>query len=172
MKNQIQWKNIMKKILWMKENFLILSLAVMVQWQNYQSSNCAVNCRKLAFPKSNAIPPHAAVILDMMSMIHSFSETSTPISYADFASSLFRKVCSTACLLKATRVGIVFDTYPNLSIKWFEHKRIESNPFSFHRSIAKSQQRIPYQRKKHLSNGKNKKELIDFLFNQWTNARL
>ena len=40
------------------------------------------------FPKSNAIPTHAAVIIDMMSKIHSFLKTSTPINYADFASLL------------------------------------------------------------------------------------
>ena len=37
--------------------------------------------------------------------------------------------------------------------------------------IANSQQRIPLQWKKYLSNGENKKELTEFLFIHWTNAR-
>ena len=85
-------------------------------------------------------------------------KSSGAISYADFASSLLRKVCSTACLLKATRVDIVFDTCTNLSIKSFEHKRIESDSFSFHRRIVNPQQRISLQWEKCLSNDENKKK--------------
>ena len=66
----------------------------------------------------------------------------------------------------------MFQTYPNLSIKSFEHEQRESDSFSFHRRIVNSHLRNPLQWKKYLSKGENKKELIKFLFDQWTNARL
>ena len=138
------------------------------------SKSAIVGLVKRTWPQVEAtdIPPRGAVIIDIMCMIHAFAPTHLPRTFKEFASSLLTKVSFMANHWKAKRVDLIFDTYPNISIKIFEHGRRGGNAglhSSNIRRIVNGEQNMPKQWKEFLRYGPNKEQLASFFFHEWIN---
>ena len=70
---------------------------------------------------------------------------------------------------RSERVDVVFDTYPECSIKSLEHCR-RSAQNSARQHIYSAEQRLPVRWKAYLTNDGNKEELVEFLYSQWTKS--
>ena len=69
--------------------------------------------------------------------------------------------------LNASRVDVVFDTSPIISIKALKHARRNSqNSPSFLRRIISSEQQMPKQWREFLRHGPNKEELATYLYRE------
>ena len=105
-----------------------------------------------------------AVVIDGMVLIHGLKTTNLG-TMRQLASHVFKKISHIANEFQATRVDIVFGSYPEISIKEPEHERRSNGDFSF--GNIRPEMKVPNQFRKFLCNNKSKITLIHFLVEQW-----
>lgn len=110
-----------------------------------------------------------ATVIDGMVLIHGLKIKDIPSTMGLLAARVFKKVVSIATESKASRVDIVFDSYPDVSIKEPEHQRRSTGDFTF--GQLRLEMKVPKQFKKFLCSNKSKINLIHFLVDQWFNER-
>jgi hypothetical protein len=122
------------------------------------------------YPSDSINPPKGptcAVIIDGMGIVQGLSPRALPATWELFA----RKILE-ICLAKGKECGrldIVFDRYPEVSIKNLTHrKRAGGESSSAERRILNPESALPKGWKSFLTNGRNKENLIEFLFRQWS----
>ena len=103
-----------------------------------------------------------------MALIHGLPAGSLPTTFREFASLMLSKISPLVSLHKYSRVDVVFDRYPEYSIKTPEHHRRASTQSSFLQRIHNADQKLPVRWKNYLLSGTNKEELIEFLYRQWS----
>ena len=109
----------------------------------------------------------SALIIDAMAILQTTKITSR--TFGELAHDLLVKIVKMATSSRSQRIDFVGDRYPAHSIKNLEReKRGEGG--SFRMKIFGEQQRLPRQWKKFLSNGENKEELMNFLYETWKTA--
>ena len=114
-----------------------------------------------------SVDGESALIVDAMAILQTMKVTSS--TFGELAHDLLIKIIKMATLSRSKRIDFVSDRYPAHSIKNLEREK-RSEGGSFLVKIYGEQQRVPRQWKKFLSNGKNKEELIKFLFEVWSIA--
>ena len=115
--------------------------------------------------KTEDIPTESTLIIDGMAMIHAIPVRTLPETFGQLAVQVLTKLVSQAKHYKHPRVDIVFDRYPENSIKFAEHIRRTSTSSAPHlRHIFSEDQKLPKQWESFLSDGKNKEALIEFLY--------
>lgn len=110
-----------------------------------------------------------ATVIDGMVLIHGLKIKDIPSTMGLLAARVFKKVVSIATESKASRVDIVFDSYPDVSIKEPEHQIRSTGDFTF--GQLRLEMKVPKQFKKFLCSNKSKINLIHFLVDQWFNER-
>ncbi|XP_065677405.1 uncharacterized protein LOC136092782 [Hydra vulgaris] len=109
-------------------------------------------------PAENALLIDAMAILQMINTI--------PNTFNHLANEILQQVIRLATFHKSSRVDFVSDRYPLISTKNAEReKRAQSGTQAF--TIYSGTQNVPKQWKKFMSLGRNKEELINFLFMSW-----
>jgi hypothetical protein len=115
-----------------------------------------------------SVDGECALILDAMAILQSTKITCR--TFGELAHELLVKIVKMAICARSKRVDFVGDQYPIHSIKNFEReKRGEGGAFTV--KVYGEQQRVPRQWKKFLANGKNKEELLKFVFECWKKSR-
>lgn len=108
-----------------------------------------------------------ALIIDAMALLQSMKIKST--TFGELAFEVLTRIVQMASFSNSKRADLVSDRYPDHSIKNFERKkRSQGSVLSV--KIYSGQQKIPCQWKKFLAVGKNKEEIMDFLFNAWSTS--
>ena len=109
--------------------------------------------------------PSSAVVIDAMCLVHSFLPSRLPKNFKKFAACISNLITKMGLHFNASRVDLVFDTYPVISIKALEHARRHNLPqaTSSLRRIISSDQQLPKQWKEFLRHGPNKEELSIYL---------
>ena len=115
-------------------------------------------------------PPGSVLIIDGMALIHGLPSTALPQTFGALATILRARVLRMASQYKSVRVDVVFDRYSRLSIKSIEHARRANEQQSTRQQILSVQQKLPVRWKNYLQNGKNKDELVEFLYTQWAKS--
>ncbi len=111
-----------------------------------------------------SVDGQCALILDAMAILQSTKITCH--TFGELAHELLVKIVKMAICARSKRVDFVGDQYPIHSIKNLEReKRSEGGAFTV--KVYGEQQRVPRQWKKFLANGKNKEELLKFIFECW-----
>ena len=106
----------------------------------------------------------SALIIDAMAILQTIKINVT--TFDELAHELLTKIVKMAIFSNAKRIDFVGDRYPVRSIKNLErNKRSEGETLLV--KIYGGQQRVPRQWKKFMSTGKNKEELMKFLFEAW-----
>ena len=108
----------------------------------------------------SAIP----LIIDAMAVLQTMKLTAT--TFGKLAEGLLAKIIMMANSSNSSRVDFVGDSYPQQSIKDLEREK-RSDGETYLTKIYGTQQRVPRQWKKFLSAGRNKEELLKFLFEEW-----
>ena len=104
-------------------------------------------------------------VIDGMAMIHAIPVSTLPETFGQLAVQVLTKLVSQAKRYKHPQVDIVFDRYPENSIKFAEHIRRTSTSSAPHlRHIFSEDQKLPKQWQSFLSDGKNREALIEFLY--------
>lgn len=107
------------------------------------------------------------LVVDCMAIIHGLTAVELPKTMKDLASLIKRKLMRLVNERKATRLDVVFDTYPPASIKNLEHQRRGETGRGSH-IVIRPELAVPKLfAKDFLSNGKNKTALIEFLIQAW-----
>ncbi|XP_065661751.1 uncharacterized protein LOC136084780 [Hydra vulgaris] len=88
-------------------------------------------------------------------------------TFGELAEYILKEIINLSSCYGCQRVDFVSDRYFNHSIKSLEQVKRVTHGTSIIRILSKLQP-IPRQWKKFLSNGKNKEELINFLFTHWS----
>ena len=111
--------------------------------------------------------PSSAVVIDAMCSIHSFLPSRLPKIFK-FAACISNLITKMGIHFNASRVDLVFDTYPVISIKALEHARRHNLPqaTSSLRRIISSEQQLPKQWREFLRHGPNKEELSIYLYQE------
>ena len=113
--------------------------------------------------ESMDLTSRCALIIDAMCLVHSFLPSQLPRTFKDFAACISTKISQMSVRLNSSRVDVVFDTYPIISIKALEHARRNSqNSPSFLRRIISSEQQMPKQWREFLRHGPNKEDLTTY----------
>ena len=129
--------------------------------------------KKWPTEEPTTIDPDTAIVIDIMALIHAYPLYGLLGStYADFAVFVLRKIQRMAEYWKATRVDIVFDQYPLISIKCLEHARGALSRTPYVQRILNLEQKIPHKWKEFLNHGKNIEELAEFLSGQWSMSQV
>lgn len=116
----------------------------------------------------SALPGRNALLLDGMAMVQTMKDL--PDTFGALAEKLLQRVINEGRKSQSTRVDLVNDTYPDVSIKNLERdKRAGAGTTQI--KILNASQKIPRQFKKFLSLGKNKESLIEFTF-RWVFLQL
>ena len=103
----------------------------------------------------------------IMSLVQSSLPSQLPRTFKDFAACISTKISQMSVRLHASRVDVVYDTYPINSIKAIEHaSRNSQNAPSFLRRIISSEQQMPEQWREFLRYGPNKEELTTYLYRE------
>ena len=114
-------------------------------------------------------PVHGCLIIDAMALIQSLPLGALPRTFGQLAHLLLDIVLARARRNNHERVDMVFDTYPPVSIKCLEHKkRASAIGESQVRKIYGPDQALPKQWKNFLLSDKNKNQLVEFMFQQWS----
>ena len=109
------------------------------------------------------------LIIDGMVLLRQLNRSQIPDTFGGLSSFVLDCVRRKAESVKATCVHLVWDTYPDVSIKSGEQSRRQAalGTSVFHLSGDGQKQKVPRNFAQFLSNGKNKNSLIGFLFNCW-----
>lgn len=118
---------------------------------------------------TESTPLDAAWLVDGMAVLQALPVLPHGSSFSDLAGEIFLRVTS-AFGKGCQRIDFVVDQYPEVSIKGCERQR-RARSGSVRTTILNSQQQLPRQWKKYLSNGKNKGELATFLVKEWQDKR-
>ena len=110
------------------------------------------------------------VLIDGMAFLQ--QQKNTTESFGKFAMHSLKNLINLAMYHHVNTVHFVTDTYPEHSIKNCERNRRKGKEDSVIIRIINSEQRIPNQFKKFLSVGKNKENLVEFLFEEWKKNRI
>ena len=111
------------------------------------------------------LPAGSALIVDGMAFIHQIQ--TMPSSFGKLADRLLQDLMHMAFQCICLRVDFVCDQYPVQSIKNCERdRRAMGGNQVIH--ITRPDHKTPKQFKKYLENGRNRKLLIEFLFQCWT----
>ena len=104
-----------------------------------------------------------------MVLLRQLNRSQIPDTFGGLSSFVLDCVRRKAESVKATCVHLVWDTYPDVSIKSGEQSRRQAalSTSVFHLSRDGQKQKVPRNFAQFLSNGKNKNSLIGFLFNCW-----
>lgn len=113
------------------------------------------------------VPKDAVHIFDAMPLLQSL--TNIPETFSELATLLFNTITMGQSESRQ-RVDFVADQYPAISIKNVERTR-RSSKGTILVNITHGSQKCPRQWKKFLGDGRNKENLIEFLFKQWSGAR-
>ncbi|XP_028391978.1 uncharacterized protein LOC114516648 isoform X2 [Dendronephthya gigantea] len=113
----------------------------------------------------DSLPAGNAVILDGMAIIQSTKKL--PSSFGELAEQLFSRMINLAIYHKSSRVDFVVDRYPDVSIKNLERNKRASGGLAVI-NIYGAEQKLPTQWSKFLKHGRNKEDLVRFLFEQWS----
>ena len=114
----------------------------------------------------DSTPDGGCVLLDAMAVLQ--SNVVLPETYGELADSILARVLATARKFNASRVDMVADRYPQLSIKNAEREKRASHGTSNVRIYGRDQ-KVFKQWKKFLSSGRNKENLVAFLLESWSN---
>ena len=106
----------------------------------------------------------SALIIDAMALLQTMKVTAT--TFGSLAEEVLAKIIMMANSSNSSRVDFVGDRYPQQSIKDLEREK-HSEGGTYLTKIYGTQQQIPRQWKKILSAGRNKEELLKFLFEAW-----
>ena len=106
------------------------------------------------------------VLLDAMAVLE--STVVLPETYGELADSILARILATARKFNASRVHMVADRYPQLSIKNAEREKRASHGTSNVRIYGRDQ-KVFKPGMKFLSSGRNKENLIAFLLESWSN---
>jgi len=133
-----------------------------------------LRCLETKWPDclNDVIPANGALIVDGMALIHGLSVASLPGTLGQLATMLLTKVCRLCDFGKYSRIDVIFDRYPEFSIKSTEHIRRGSNQSSIFQHIYRPEQRLPVRWKNYLLSGRNKEQLVEFLYSQWSTQGL
>ena len=115
---------------------------------------------------SNDPLPTTALVIDAMCLIHSFPSSRLPKTFKEFFSSFLSQISAMRRRFNASRVDVVFDTYPAVSIKDLEHARRLGQSSQMASSLCRiigPEQLLPKQWKEFLHHGQNKEELAKYL---------
>ena len=104
-----------------------------------------------------------SLIVDAMAVVQALKGRWT---FGDVADAIFGHITKLARQWNATRVDVVGDRYPELSIKNAERNRRAANGVQRVHIYSKDQS-APKQWKKFLSSGENKETLMTFLSEHW-----
>jgi hypothetical protein len=108
-----------------------------------------------------------ALIIDAMALLQSMKIRST--TFGELALEILTRIVQMASFSNSKRVDLVCDRYPDHSIKNLERKK-RSRGGMLSVKIYGSQQKIPCQWKNFLAVGKNKEEIMEFLFDSWSKS--
>ena len=114
--------------------------------------------------------PQSALIVDAMALICSFSRSSLPSTFGEFAQLLLTTLQRMASKHGVTRVDFVADRYFDKSIKTVERQR--RAPAEVELLVNRREQRLPKQWTKFLGNSNNKNNLLTFLANEFKQTTL
>ena len=117
---------------------------------------------------SDLLTTSKACVLDGMVMLQSLSPV--PETFGALAKTMLVKMVSLALNANCTRVDFVIDCYPQKSIKDLERNRKAAAKDMHENTIYGAQQNVSQQWKKFMSLGKNKEELVKFVFIFWEEA--
>lgn len=108
--------------------------------------------------------PPAALTLDGMVILRQIKLQTFPQTFGELAAVVLDIIVKKAVAEDVRRVDVVWDTYPEVSIKSCEHGRgmTTVGVQLFH--LTSEKQRVPKNIGQHLSLGKNKDALIAFIF--------
>ncbi|KAK1885936.1 G polyprotein [Dissostichus eleginoides] len=115
------------------------------------------------------VPKGGAILFDGMAVMQAMR--SRPATFGELAETILQSILQLALHHKCTRIDLVTDRYPPISIKSLERSR-RADTGSQLITIFSPDQRTPTQWKKFLSDGKNKEALAEFLYVAWTYADL
>ena len=111
----------------------------------------------------NDVPEATMLIVDGMAMLQSLK--TIPKTFGELASYIFQLLKLTSSH-QHTRIDLIMDQYPDISIKNPERTKRASGG-TLQVKIQGSSQKCPTQWKKFLSDGSNKTNLVAFLVNEW-----
>ena len=115
----------------------------------------------------DCVPSRGALIIDGMALLHGLH--GIPSTFGKLADYMLMQILKLAQRYDCSRVYVVVDQYPEISIKNFEHfRRAASRPEIIH--IHSKQQKTPSHWKRYISDGKNKEAIAEFLFITWKEA--
>ena len=110
----------------------------------------------------------SALIVDLMAVVHSLP-SNLPPTFGQLATYILRRILLVGGRDIYTRLDIVSDRYPAVSIKEVEHSRWYSGACQQHQ-IYSAEQKVPTQWKSFLASGSNKEALVEFLFQEWSKS--
>ena len=102
-----------------------------------------------------------------MALFRHLSRSQIPITFGELSKFFLSYIKKKSITLKATCIHLVWDTYPEVSIKSGEQsrRRAASGTAVFH--LSGESQKVPRSFQQYLSNGKNKEALISFFLKCW-----
>ena len=118
-------------------------------------------------PCDDQMADGSVLVLDGMMLIHSVEIRSLQVTFGELASIILKKIVSLAYAKQHSEVHVVFDRYPENSIKSMEHIRRAGTGTAQCLRIVKCDQKLPIQWKNYLKCGQNKEELVRFLYESW-----
>ena len=145
---------------------------------NSDGSMTATNKSELVIVVKGRVPeievPHSevpplVVINDAMPILRQFRRHQLPKTFGGFCNLVFEIVMKKAARFNASTIHLVWDTYPEVSIKSAEQARrmASKGASAFHiNNAAQNLPRGTFQ--EFLSLGENKESLIEFIFEHWS----
>ena len=103
-----------------------------------------------------------------MAVLQTMKVTAT--TFGKLAEDLLAKIIMMANSSNPSRLDFVGDRNPQQSIKNLEREK-RSGGETYLTKIYGTEQRVPRQWKKFLSGGRNKEELLKFMFEEWQRSR-
>ena len=114
------------------------------------------------------VSPTTPWLVDAMAVLHAITQEKIPKTFGELADYLFDRIMNVTRY--APRVDVIFDRYPEISIKNTERNQ-RAQAGSVRIQITGGNQHTPKQWKKFLTDGQNKEGLVDFLLREWTQDR-
>lgn len=113
------------------------------------------------------IPTSCTFVVDGMVVLRQLKPQNIPQTFGELATYVLKVIINKAKHVNANRVDVVWDSYPEISIKSLEQvRRMKSvGVQTFHLRSAK--QKVPKNWNQYLASGKNKEAFIKYLLQQW-----
>jgi hypothetical protein len=110
------------------------------------------------------MPGGHALIVDGMVVLRQIKHP--PSTFNELSLTILQRIVTQAVAEGATRVDVVMDTYPEISIKGSERARRAAAGVQVFR-VVNGEQKVPQKFQQFLGSGKNKENLVSFLFTHW-----